>query len=157
MKSAGKGAYAYAAKKRIALCTVKPIACCHGYHVILRQSALSWGGGGYAPQTLLLLDCQPKFPKSLYYNACVYQRRRHACKFHKLTCSKCMGFRRRRLKSIHFTGSASHCVMKHVSQQSLNCQFLVNIPSYTKGRQNAYALKFHLKAKGMGNAHHQNV
>ena len=72
------------------------------------------------------LDTPPAVPLKIeatmiqYYNAWVYQRRRHACNFHKLTCSRCMGFRRRRLKSIHFTGSASHCVMKHVSQQSIN-------------------------------------
>ena len=32
------------------------IARCHGYHMIFRQSALSWGG--YAPPDPLLLDCR---------------------------------------------------------------------------------------------------
>ena len=38
------------------------------------------------------------YMRYLYYNAWVYQRRCHTCKFHKLTCSRCMRFRRRRLK-----------------------------------------------------------
>ena len=41
-----------------------PLARCHGYHVIFRQSALSWGGG-CAPPDPLLLDRRPKLSKTL--------------------------------------------------------------------------------------------
>ena len=34
----------------------EPLARYHGYHVIFRQSALSWGGGAVPPQTSLLVD-----------------------------------------------------------------------------------------------------
>ena len=35
------------------------------FTVIIRQSALSWGGGGLRPQTPLLMDRRPKLPKTL--------------------------------------------------------------------------------------------